>query len=56
MLEKPVGDGIKYTSPAFRAKQDVILYKDEILEALDESLPILQEHREKFTTPGSGWV
>ena len=56
ILEKTAPNGIQYTTHFSRAAQEVLLSKNEILQALGNIFPILLEKLEKFVNLGSGWI
>ena len=54
LKDKP--DGVEYTDPVLRHKQEVILQAIEISKALDKVFPHMLETLEKWTQRGSGWM
>jgi hypothetical protein len=56
-LRKDNPDGSEeYTDPALRHKQEAVLQKSEIKEALNQAFPTILETLEKWTHRGSGWI
>ena len=56
-LRKDNPDGSEeYTDPVLRHKQEAILQNSEIVGALNQAFPSIQETLEKWTQRGSGWV